>query len=123
MEVKELYMPSADYPYLTQCLSCCYCLCLWYDAFLFLPNEKLVVVHCIRKLYSVHELCPCIGIIIEFESNHFKHALLDLDGLPRVDIIVLVKVKQGFFQKICQEGAKPGFGEIWGGKVESNNIP
>ena len=30
---------------------------------------------------------------------------------------------QGFFQKISQEGAKPGFGEIWGGKVESNNMP
>ena len=30
---------------------------------------------------------------------------------------------QGFFQKISQEGAKPGFGEIWVGKVESNDMP
>ena len=31
---------------------------------------------------------------------------------------------QGFFQKISQEGAKPGFGEIWGGqsRIEQHAI-
>ena len=57
-----------------------------------------------------------------------------LDPKPAISVLIvtgyynpqlehLISLVQGFFQKISQEGAKPGFGEIFGGKVELNSMP